>query len=201
MDVKVDLQRLFYRGKQLENDYTLHDYNININDVIQLMIKIQLSELESSNTPTSSSNVTTIPSFNSEKEIVDSSNNEEKLLETLTESLYYKTGDLVDCLNRVYGAWFEAIISKIFKKDDKIIYNMQWEGDDKAPSFNVSESLIRPRARHLLQFDSLEVGQKVMINYNVDNPKEIGFWYDFTILNIIKKRKVQELTGILHIGK
>ncbi|KAF3422991.1 hypothetical protein E2986_05770 [Frieseomelitta varia] len=193
MDVKVDLQRLFYRGKQLENDYTLHDYNININDVIQLMIKIQISGLE----PTSSSSVTTIPSLNSEKEIVD--DNGEKLLETLTESLYYKTGDVVDCLNQVYGAWFEAIISKIFKKDDKIIYNMQWEFDDKAPPFNVSESLIRPRARHLLQLDSLEVGQKVMINHNVDNPKEIGFWYDFTISNIIKNRKIQ-LIGILHIG-
>ncbi|KAK1129927.1 hypothetical protein K0M31_019624 [Melipona bicolor] len=198
MDVKVDLQRLFYRGKQLENDYTLHDYNININDVIQLMIKIQISELESSNTPTSSS-VTTIPSFNSEKEIVD--DNGEKLLEALTESLYYKTGDIVDCLNQVYGAWFEAIIVKIFKKDEKIIYNIQWEYDDKAPPFNVSESLIRPRARHLLQLDSLEVGQKVMINHNVDNPEEIGFWYDFTISNIIKnKKKVQELIGILHIG-
>ncbi|CAD1479244.1 unnamed protein product, partial [Heterotrigona itama] len=199
MNVKVDLQRLFYRGKQLENDYTLHDYNININDVIQLVIKI--NGFENSNTPASSSSVTTISSFNSEKEIADISNNGEKLLEALTESLYYKTGDVVDCLNRIYGAWFEAIILKIFKKDDKIIYNMQWECDDEAPSFNVSESLIRPRARHLLQFDNLEVGQKVMINYNVDDSKEIGFWYDFTILNIIKKRKVQELIGILHIGK
>lgn len=198
MDVKVDLQRLFYRGKQLENDYTLHDYNININDVIQLVIKIQISGLNSSNTPTSSSSVTTIPSFNSEKEIVD--DNGEKLLETFTESLYYKIGDMVDCLNQVFGAWFEAIILKIFKKNDKIIYNMQWEFDDKAPPFNVSESLIRPRARHLLQLDNLELGQKVMINHNVDNPKEIGFWYDFTISNIIKTRKVQQLIGILHIG-
>ncbi|NP_001229385.1 E3 ubiquitin-protein ligase UHRF1 [Apis mellifera] len=196
LHIKADLQRLFFRGKQLENGYKLYDYNVNLNDVIQLMVKVQINDIE--NKATSSNSVTTSNS-NYEKEIIDNSNKEEELVEA--ESLYYKVGDAVDCLDQTYGAWFEAIILKIFKKEDKIIYNLQWEFDEKAPPFNVPESSIRPRAKHLLQFNSLKIGQNVMINHNVDDPKETGLWYDFTVLKIDKKRRVQELIGTLHIGR
>ena len=51
--MKVDLpcQRLFFRGKQLENEQTLFDYSINVNDVIQLMIRQPLVETQSENVP------------------------------------------------------------------------------------------------------------------------------------------------------
>ncbi|KOC67234.1 E3 ubiquitin-protein ligase UHRF1 [Habropoda laboriosa] len=196
LQIKVDLQRLFFRGKQLENGYKLYDYNVNLNDVIQLMVRVQADDVE--NNATSSSNFTT-NSSNSEKDSIDNSNEEEELIEA--ESLYYKIGDAVDCLDQTYGAWFEAIILKIFKNDDKLIYNVQWEFDDKAPPFNVPESSVRPRARQLLQSSNLKIGQKVMINYNVDNPKETGLWYDFTILKIDKKKRSLQLNGTLHIGR
>ncbi|XP_076763687.1 ubiquitin-like with PHD and ring finger domains 1 [Xylocopa sonorina] len=196
LHIKADLQRLFFRGKQLENGYKLYDYNVNLNDVIQLMVRIQVDDAE--NKATSSSRVSTTSS-NSKQEVTDNFSEEEQLVEA--ESLYYKVGDAVDCLDQTYGAWFEAIILKILKKDDKLIYNVQWEFDDKAPLFNVPESSVRPRARRLLQFDTLKLGQKVMVNYNVDDPKETGLWYDFTILKIDKKRRSKELTGTLHIGR
>ncbi|CAK9833449.1 E3 ubiquitin-protein ligase UHRF1 [Anthophora retusa] len=196
LQIKVDQQRLFFRGKQLENGYKLYDYNVNLNDVIQLMVRVQTDNVE--NKATSSSSVTT-DSSNFEQDYTDNSNEGETLIEG--ESLYYKIGDAVDCLDQTYGAWFEGIILKIFKNDDKLIYNVQWEFDDKAPPFNVPESSVRPRARRLLQSDNLKIGQKVMINYNVDNPKEIGLWYDFTILKIDKKKRSLQLTGTLHIGR
>lgn len=180
----------------MENGYKLYDYNVNLNDVIQLMVKVQINDIENKAT---SSNSVTISNSNYEKEIIDNSNKEEELVEA--ESLYYKVGDAVDCLDQTYGAWFEAIILKIFKKEDKVIYNLQWEFDEKAPPFNVPESSVRPRAKHLLQFNSLKIGQNVMINHNVDNPKETGLWYDFTVSKIDKKRRVQELIGTLHIGR
>lgn len=182
------MQRLFFRGKQLENGYKLCDYNINLNDVIQLMIKIKIDNIQNKAT---SSNV------KNERKI--SENKEEELVEA--ESLYYKVGDAIDCLDQIHGAWFEANIQKIFQKEDQIVYNVLWEFDDKAFPFNVPETCIRPRARYLVPFDKLSVGQKVMINYNVDEPKEVGLWYDFTISKIDKKRKLQELTGILHMGQ
>ena len=34
-----DRQRLFYRGKQMEDGYTLFDYEVGLNDIIQIHIK------------------------------------------------------------------------------------------------------------------------------------------------------------------
>lgn len=185
------MQRLFFRGKQLENGYKLYDYNINLNDVIQLMIKIKVDSIQ--NKATSSDD------NNAKREKESSENKEEGLIEA--ESLYYKVGDAIDCLDQIHGAWFEAIIQKIFQKGEEIVYNVLWEFDDKAFPFNVPETCIRPRARHLIPFDELSVGQKIMINYNVDEPKEVGLWYDFTISKAEKKKRLQELTGILHMGR
>ena len=51
MEVDLPCQRLFFRGKQLENESTLFDYSINVNDVIQLMIRQPLAETQSENIP------------------------------------------------------------------------------------------------------------------------------------------------------
>ena len=51
MGVDLPCQRLFFRGKQLENEQTLFDYSINVNDVIQLMIRQPLVETQSENVP------------------------------------------------------------------------------------------------------------------------------------------------------
>uniref|UniRef100_A0A8C5TMR2 Ubiquitin-like domain-containing protein n=1 Tax=Malurus cyaneus samueli TaxID=2593467 RepID=A0A8C5TMR2_9PASS len=37
--VSPDRQRLFYRGKQLEDGHTLFDYNVGLNDIVQLLIR------------------------------------------------------------------------------------------------------------------------------------------------------------------
>lgn len=188
--VETDMQRLFFRGKQLENGYKLHDYNINLNDVIQLMIKIKVNDAQ---------NKAICSDDDVKRERESNEDTEEGLVEA--ESLYYKVGDAIDCLDQIHGAWFEAIIQKIFMKGEEIIYNVLWEFDKEAFPFNVPKTCIRPRASRLIPFDELSIGQKVMINYNVDDPKEIGLWYDFTVAKIEKKRRLQQLTGTLHIGR
>lgn len=35
---------------------------------------------------------------------------------------------------------------------------------------------IRPRARTIIDIKDLEVGQKVMLNHNTDEPLERGYW-------------------------
>lgn len=40
---------------------------------------------------------------------------------------------------------------------------------------------LRPRARTLLKWNELCVGDVVMVNYNVDSPEERGFWFDAEI--------------------
>lgn len=184
LQVKKDLQQLFFSGKQLENGYYLDDYNITYNNIILLMIKTQDDV------------VNKITSSNKESTEKKKANKKEK--EKKAESLYYKIEDAVDCKDEETGAWFEAIIKYIYKKGDEVFYEILWEFTNAISS--VPETCIRPRARRSILFDELSVNQKVMINYNVDDPVKIGLWFDFTISEIQTKGKRQELVGQLHIN-
>ncbi|CAF4744509.1 unnamed protein product [Pieris macdunnoughi] len=99
--VEPKSQRLFYGGKVLENGYTFHDYNIKLNDVVQLMVKcpednVQKEEIKEE------------LKFSVPKE------SEEKKVEykDVTSTLF-EVGDLVDVRTRDEGSWFEAKIIRI----------------------------------------------------------------------------------------
>ncbi|XP_071638230.1 E3 ubiquitin-protein ligase UHRF1 isoform X2 [Temnothorax longispinosus] len=190
LHVKKDLQRLIYCGKELEDGYHLYDYNACFDHVILLIEKPAVDNVE--NKVTSANEESTKKEKNSEQE------KQEEDAEELekAESLYYKIGDAVDCKEERTGAWFEAIIKYIYKKGDEVFYKILWESDNSYD--NVSEAYIRPRARRSVQVDELSVGQKVMINYNTDDYKITGWWYDYTIADIMKKRGRYELVGQLH---
>lgn len=187
--IEEGMQKLFYRGKLLEDGYKLFDYNVNLNDVIQLMIKQNVNDRKENEAT---------------ETIVENNIDERKEVEetcTDTASLYYTVGDRIDCLDREYGAWFEAIILRIFKRTDQLVYNVKWEFNEDDEAFDVGESSIRPRAYRIIPFDKLDLGNKVMINHNIDEPDKDGFWYDFTISKMRKTRTVEELVGTLHVGK
>ena len=57
---------------------------------------------------------------------------------------------------------------------------------------------IRPRARYRLQWDQLMIGNRVMVNYNSDRPKERGFWYDAVLTR--KDDEKREVYGKLVLG-
>lgn len=59
---------------------------------------------------------------------------------------------------------------------------------------------VRARARHILQWQELEVGQEVMVNYNADNPKDRGFWYDAVIQRKRETRTARELYANVRFG-
>lgn len=209
MNVKTDLQRLFFGGKQLEDCYTIYDYNIKLNDVIQLLKRIT----DIGNEPTSSKNVENVEKQKKiskpklqKKSVEEQVKRDQPLKKQVTpqkveenaESLYYKVNDAVDCFDKEHSVWFEATIQKILKEGEEILYNVLWEFDNEAIPFNVPETYIRPRARHQIQVSELSIGQKVMINYNMEEPEHIGLWYDFTVTEIKQDGK---LTGIFHMRK
>lgn len=117
-------------------------------------------------------------------------------------SEYYKVGDAIDCTDNALGSWFEAEILKIFTKSDKLLYKVKWDLPDSKNDdpFDVEEKSIRPRAWKVLNFNDLDIGQKVMLNYNLEDPKEVGNWYDFTIKKIKNVKNLKELVGTIHIG-
>ncbi|XP_046411675.1 E3 ubiquitin-protein ligase UHRF1-like [Neodiprion virginianus] len=190
MLVQPEYQRLFYRGKQLENGYKLFDYNVNLNDVIQLMVKAVADE---------SSEEKSTDSYSENENTDDKEEIEDNAVEA--ESRYYKVGDSIDCMDLVYGAWFEANITQILKRENNLVYRVKWDAEEDGDAFDVDEKHIRPRAHRLIDFGDLEIGQRVMINYNIELPREIGYWYDLKIVKIHKTRTVEQLTGTLYVGR
>lgn len=47
----------------------------------------------------------------------------------------------------------------------------------------ISSRSIRPRARTMIDYEDVTVGDIVMVNYNCDEPKQRGYWYDMVVKN------------------
>ncbi|XP_017537487.1 E3 ubiquitin-protein ligase UHRF2 [Pygocentrus nattereri] len=292
--VSPEQQRLFYRGKQMEDGQTLFDYNVGLNDIIQLLIRSQADPPDSPasnncegvvcNTapPTSGSapNSSTATATTSSPATVTSNNgNGSKSCSPLLDSQpstssptslvnpgigVYKINELVDCRDVSIGAWFEGTIERVtpaakglnskaetppttgrvgrpskrtngklesepcppasdsngtagtglnsdseepstsqmdsttHNKED-VTYHIKYEDYPENGVVEMNAEDVRPRARMLLRFEQLEVGQAVMVNYNLELPEERGFWYDaeITALNHISRTKKEVRAKIL----
>uniref|UniRef100_A0AAQ5X3H6 E3 ubiquitin-protein ligase UHRF n=1 Tax=Amphiprion ocellaris TaxID=80972 RepID=A0AAQ5X3H6_AMPOC len=113
-NVSPQQQRLFYRGKQMEDGQTLFDYNVGLNDIVQLMIRSQTDAPDSPAAKDSSSGVacTSAPPPDSRPE---SHNPPTSSKNTLADPGIgvYKINELVDCRDVSIGAWFEACIENV----------------------------------------------------------------------------------------
>uniref|UniRef100_A0A8B9K7E0 E3 ubiquitin-protein ligase UHRF n=1 Tax=Astyanax mexicanus TaxID=7994 RepID=A0A8B9K7E0_ASTMX len=72
---------------------------------------------------------------------------------------------------------------------DGVTYHIKYEDYPENGVVEMNVEDVRPRARTVLRFEQLEVGQVVMVNYNLELPEERGFWYD------------AEITGLNHISR
>ncbi|CAG0895764.1 unnamed protein product [Darwinula stevensoni] len=260
MGAEPELQRLFFRGKQLEDGYKLFDYSIEVNSVIQLMVRPNLAcqaeapkqspaketEKPKSQEARPSSKVESESGGSSDKE--NHENDEVSLalgfFEAVPEngrssesslgnseldgedddndqgaavSRYFKVGDLVDARDtHTQGAWFEAEIVKITKmlpsdvlwegeiapgipRDDSLRYHVQYQEyeDDPAP---LPLFMVRPRARSTVPFAEVKVGDVVMANYNLDDPKERGFWFDAKITKKQERGRGRDLVATVLVS-
>lgn len=59
---------------------------------------------------------------------------------------------------------------------------------------------VRPRARTVYQWHQLEAGMIVMVNYNPDDPKERGYWYDAEIQRKRETRTLREIYAKIILG-
>ncbi|XP_028273546.1 E3 ubiquitin-protein ligase UHRF2 isoform X2 [Parambassis ranga] len=305
-------QRLFYRGKQMEDGQTLFDYNVGLNDIVQLLIRSQTdtpdspaakdslgvacssalppdsrSESHRSPAPVSPVAMETSPSIDnkSNSTITTSTVNETKPDTSATSNStstkngfkssspvqdsqpptsskntlidpgigFYKIHELVDCRDVSIGAWFEACIENVTlppkeqitptkgkvgrpskrtngkleaelgqaysqgqttdsnrnnvvlnsesngastsqtdstaateskEREEDVIYHIKYEDYPENGVVDIPPVDVRPRARTLLRWDQLEVGMKVMVNYNMETPDERGFWFDAEIVTL-----------------
>uniref|UniRef100_A0A4W6CMA1 E3 ubiquitin-protein ligase UHRF n=1 Tax=Lates calcarifer TaxID=8187 RepID=A0A4W6CMA1_LATCA len=121
-NVSPQQQRLFYRGKQMEDGQTLFDYNVGLNDIIQLLIRSQTDPPDSPATKDSSGVSCTPPSNSTSTKNGFKSSSPVRDTQPPTSSRntlvdpgigVYKINELVDCRDVSIGAWFEACIENV----------------------------------------------------------------------------------------
>ncbi|KAM7142334.1 E3 ubiquitin-protein ligase UHRF1 isoform 2-T5 [Molossus nigricans] len=233
--VEPGLQRLFYRGKQMENGHTLFDYDVRLNDTIQLLVRQSLvlpqpsSSSSSSKERDSELSDTDSGCCLGQSESDKSSNSGEAAVEAdgkagladedvwdETELGLYKVNEYVDARDTNMGAWFEAQVVRVTRKapsqdepcsstscstlEEDVIYHVKYDDYPENGVVQMSSRDVRARARHILKWQELEVGQEVMVNYNPDNPKDRGFWYDAEIVRKRETRTVRELYANVRLG-
>ncbi|KAL5021077.1 hypothetical protein ScPMuIL_000232 [Solemya velum] len=292
-DAAPETQRLFYRGKQLEDGHNLFDYSVGLNDLVQLMVRAPPTPSAATTTPVNGQ--TNDYSSGEESSSSDKENKKPATPVKVKPSASDKetidiededtVGDLVDGRDITIGAWFEAKIVKVTKnndektnsdcdkmleqrtenqnietttdnednsvameidenmngvksekdtsnqnngerdtkeiqnnsekdaenknENDKIIdrektsdgflYSVEFEGYEE-DNTDLTNMNIRPRANTVLKFKDIEVGQRVMANYNYDDPDERGFWYDCVISKKQDTRTIKDLYATVFIG-
>ncbi|CAO2641115.1 E3 ubiquitin-protein ligase UHRF1 [Lemmus lemmus] len=216
--VEPQLQRLFYRGKQMEDGHTLFDYDVRLNDTIQLLVRQSLalpssskerdSELSDSD---SGYGVGQSESDKSSTHGEGAADGDDKTVWEDTELGLYKVDEYVDVRDNTLGAWFEAQVVQVQKRapsqeepcsssailapEDDIMYHIKYDDYPESGVEVVKAKDVRARARTVIPWEDLEVGQVVMANYNVDYPRKRGFWYDVEICRKRQTRTARELYG------
>uniref|UniRef100_A0A803T7A9 E3 ubiquitin-protein ligase UHRF n=1 Tax=Anolis carolinensis TaxID=28377 RepID=A0A803T7A9_ANOCA len=232
-NVAPDRQRLFYRGKQMEDGHSLFDYSVGLNDIVQLLVR-QSPALQPAAGKEKDSELSDTDSGCGPSESDKSSNNGEGSVEMeghpgVAAPLdlvdpgfgFYKINELVDARDTSMGAWFEAIVVNVTQKgeaaskvtesdeetdmpevipDEDIVYHVKYEDYPENGVIQLSSKNVRARARSTLQWEELSPGDVVMLNYNPDDPKERGFWYDAEILQKRESRTYKELYAKIVLG-
>uniref|UniRef100_A0A8C7KFG7 E3 ubiquitin-protein ligase UHRF n=1 Tax=Oncorhynchus kisutch TaxID=8019 RepID=A0A8C7KFG7_ONCKI len=211
-NVNPQQQRLFYRGKQMEDGHTLYDYNVGLNDIVQLLIRSQAGDAPDSPLvppiapPVTPKDCDTMPMSSSTALPPTSSNTTAGAATTPFPSKpTIVINELVDCRDISIGAWFEACIDKVARTPKGQNSNSKAPTAGKVGSYpengvvEMCGGNVRPRARTLLRWDQLSLGLVVMVNYNIEIPEERGFWFDaeITVLNEISRTNKEVRVKIL----
>ncbi|KAM9508249.1 E3 ubiquitin-protein ligase UHRF2 isoform 1-T1 [Guaruba guarouba] len=239
--VSPDRQRLFYRGKQLEDGHTLFDYNVGLNDIVQLLIRSESEATTTASVTDDDGDVSPCAASNCKNKVKKTNSGSPSQPSTSSRSFLidpgiglYKINELVDARDVSIGAWFEAHIENVtratkghkngkaqgksgntYKRTngnlsqdhsrenannldstpstsysdcmdtgEEAIYHIKYDEYPENGIVEMETSNLRPRARTILKWSELKVGDVVMVNYNVETPEERGFWFDAEITSL-----------------
>uniref|UniRef100_A0AAQ5XAK5 E3 ubiquitin-protein ligase UHRF n=1 Tax=Amphiprion ocellaris TaxID=80972 RepID=A0AAQ5XAK5_AMPOC len=240
--VEPERQRLFYRGKQMEDGHTIFDYNVGLNDIVQLLVRQKMSpvsvvknkdkeaELSDSDsgcgsTQSESDKSSTHGEVEGQTAGTSAQTNVPELIDPGFG--FYKINELVDARDLNMGAWFEAQVINVTKTPKEeaaeahaggnihlsgvvvdTCCTSSWSSPFKHgfiyPENGVIQLLakdVRPRARTVYQWHQLEPGMIVMLNYNPDEPKDRGYWYDAEIQKKRETRTLREIYAKIILGE
>ncbi|XP_026722581.1 E3 ubiquitin-protein ligase UHRF2, partial [Athene cunicularia] len=226
---------------RLEDGHTLFDYNVGLNDIVQLLIRSE-SEAPTTASVTDQDGEVNPCAVSNCKNKVKKTNSGSSSQPSTSSRLFlidpgiglYKINELVDARDVSIGAWFEAHIENVtratkghkngkaqgksgnaYKRtngnlsqdhsrenannldstpstsysdcmdtDEEAIYHIKYDEYPENGIVEMDTSNLRPRARTILKWSELKVGDVVMVNYNVETPEERGFWFDAEITSL-----------------
>uniref|UniRef100_A0A8D3DUN7 RING-type E3 ubiquitin transferase n=1 Tax=Scophthalmus maximus TaxID=52904 RepID=A0A8D3DUN7_SCOMX len=243
--VEPERQRLFYRGKQMEDGHTIFDYSVGLNDIVQLLVRqkapaadvvkskdkeAELSDSDSGcgSTQSESDKNSTHGEVEGQTAGTSAQTNTPELVDPGFG--FYKINEMVDARDLNMGAWFEAQITNVTKTtktpkeeaaeartvgstcrggggvwllapNSKLIWcNIYSHSYPENGVIPLLAKDVRPRARTVYQWHQLEAGMVVMVNYNPDDTKERGYWYDAEIQRKRETRTLREIYAKIILG-
>ncbi|KAM6963306.1 LOW QUALITY PROTEIN: E3 ubiquitin-protein ligase UHRF1 [Aplochiton taeniatus] len=228
--VEPERQRLFYRGKQMEDGHTIFDYNVGLNDIVQLLVRQSLPPAEIVKSKDKEAELSDSDSGcgSAQSESDKSSTHGEAEGQAAGTSAptdapnlidpgfgVYKIHEFVDARDLNMGAWFEAQVLNVTKttrnpseetdaeakpEKEDVYYHVKYENYPENAVVQLLAKDVRPRARTVYQWHQLEVGMVVMVNYNPDEHKERGYWYDAEIQKKRETRTAHEMYAKILLG-
>ncbi|KAM3876053.1 E3 ubiquitin-protein ligase UHRF1 [Diretmus argenteus] len=223
--VEPERQRLFYRGKQMEDGHTIFDYNMGLNDIVQLLVRqtVAVADVAKSKDKEAELSDSDSGCGSAQSESDKCSTHGEAEGQTAgtsaqtdaTELGFYKINEFVDARDLNMGAWFEAQIMNVTKTtktptqeedaaakpaEEEIHYHVKYEDYPENGVVQLLAKDVRPRARTVYQWHQLEPGMVVMVNYNPDEPNERGYWYDAEIQRKRETRTIHEIYAKILLG-
>ncbi|XP_041430931.1 E3 ubiquitin-protein ligase UHRF1 isoform X2 [Xenopus laevis] len=207
----------------MENGHTLFDYSVGLNDIVQLLVRqipdsfpTKHKECELSDASAGCGSGQRDSDSGSGEGAMDVDGQSISIIGENVGTSLYKKNDLVDARDLNMGAWFEAQIVNVSKKvgpygtlpevsdtsvtSDAIIYHVKYEDYPENGVVQLTCKDVRLRARTTLPWHEIKVGQVVMVNYNPDEPKERGYWYDAEILRKHESKKIKEIYAKVLLG-
>uniref|UniRef100_A0A8C4GPQ2 E3 ubiquitin-protein ligase UHRF n=1 Tax=Dicentrarchus labrax TaxID=13489 RepID=A0A8C4GPQ2_DICLA len=199
-------QRLFYRGKQMEDGQTLFDYNVGLNDIVQLLIRSQTdppdsptnkdssgvacssapppdprSDSHNSPAPGSPAAMETSTNIDNDSSSVTTSTVNETKPDTSATSNSASTKNGFKSSSPARDTQPPTSSRNTLADPGIGVYKVSYPENGVVEMRCVD---VRPRARTLLRWDQLQVGMHVMVNYNMETPDERGFWFDAEVQTV-----------------
>uniref|UniRef100_G1N5I5 E3 ubiquitin-protein ligase UHRF n=1 Tax=Meleagris gallopavo TaxID=9103 RepID=G1N5I5_MELGA len=226
--------------EELEDGHTLFDYNVGLNDIVQLLIRSESEAPATASVTDQDGEVNPCSISNCKNKVKKTSSGSPSQPSTSSRSFLidpgiglYKINELVDARDVSIGAWFEAHIENVtratkgqkngkaqgkssntYKRTngslsqdhsrenannldstpstsysdcmdtEEVIYHIKYDEYPESGVVEMDINNLRPRARTILKWSELKVGDVVMVNYNVETPEERGFWFDAEITSL-----------------
>nr|XP_014342612.1 PREDICTED: E3 ubiquitin-protein ligase UHRF1 [Latimeria chalumnae] len=207
--VDPERQRLFYRGKQMENEHTLFDYSVGLNEIVQLLVrqapsvsnpgrKEKDAELSDTDSGCGSGQSDSDKNSNNGEGGMELDGQVGTSAQNIPEIYPTPKPQMGTFLQDCQTVNIEYVLNPLIIKS----WLFLWFGSSYPENgvVKLHGKDVRPRARTILQWHQLEVGQVVMVNYNPDEPKERGFWYDAEVLRKRETRTVKEIYSKILLG-